>query len=260
MEGNLQTIHLAVKGKVAYITLNRPKSLNAMNVLMMNELDHCFKHVRKDKSIKIVILQGKSENFSAGGDIKEMLQIDGEQEFYSVMDKIHSIIMTFYRLPQVTLAAVDGAAAGLGLSLALAADYVICSQEAKIAMNFIGIGLIPDGGGHFFMEERIGTNKAKQLIWEGKTMDALQAMHIGLIDETVEDLSEAIDHRITLWLEKPLLAMSRTKEIYTELNREKLQKTLELEKQAQWLVRRSKDHREGIQAFVEKRRPMFKGE
>ncbi|MEK3887538.1 enoyl-CoA hydratase [Bacillus sp. FSL K6-3431] len=256
---NFQTIEIVINKKVAYVTLNRPKALNAINLLMMNELDQCFKNIKNNDRIKVVILQGKGGNFSAGGDIKEMLQLSGEQEFYTVMDRIHSFIMSFYSMPQITLVGMDGAVAGLGLSLALTADYVICSQEVKVAMNFIGIGLVPDGGGHFLLKEKIGTHKAKQLIWEGKVMGASQALQIGIVDEEAEDLAQAIDHQVDVWCSKPLLAMIRTKKIYTELNRDTLQRTLALEKQAQWEMRQSQDHNEGIQAFVEKRKAEFNG-
>ncbi|MBS4177518.1 enoyl-CoA hydratase [Lederbergia citrea] len=261
METTFQTVELEIQGSTAVVKMNRPKALNALNLMMIDELDACLKVVRADEKLKMVVLSGNGGAFSAGGDIKEMLQLQGEDAFFNIMDKINALIVTIYSMPQLTIAAIEGAAAGLGLSIALAADHIICSEESRIAMNFIGIGLIPDGGGHFLLGERMGTRKAKQLIWEGKTLTADEAKNIGLVDEVaVVDVQAAVRRRLEFWENRPMLAMIKTKKIYAELNREKLLKTLELEKQGQWVMRQTRDHQEGIEAFVEKRPPVFRGE
>ena len=142
---------------------------------------------------------------------------------------------------------------------ALATDYIIANASSKLAMNFIGIGLIPDGGGHFFMKLRVGETKAKQLIWEGKPLRAAEALELGLIDEVTEDLTEAVNRKVSEWQKKPLQAMIKTKKIYAEENRVSLIKFLELEKVAQSRMRETADHKEGIQAFLEKRPAQFTG-
>ncbi len=156
--------------------------------------------------------------------------------------------------------AVNGAAAGLGFSLALATDHIIADNSSKLAMNFIGIGLIPDGGSHFFLEKRLGEIKAKQLIWEGKMMNALEALELGLIQEVADgNLQDTLDARITDWLSRPVQAMIKTKKILADMNRPQLLKLLELEKHGQLSMRRTFDHQEGIRAFIEKRSPRFIG-
>ncbi|WP_203364134.1 enoyl-CoA hydratase [Bacillus sp. REN10] len=257
----LETVKYDITGGVARIILSRPQSMNALNVQMMEELLTCLQEVSQKEHVKVVVLSGEGHAFSSGGDIKQMLTGLDERQFFKVMDTISALVMTLYKMPKVTIAAIHGAAAGLGLSLALAADYVICGDQAKIAMNFIGIGLIPDGAGHFMMERRVGEVKAKQLIWEGKVMSGLEAEAIGLVDQTAEDsqLATKVEQLINYIKQKPLKAMIATKKIYVELQEDKLIQSLQLEKQAQLDMRQTEDHQEGIQAFIEKRKPVFTG-
>ncbi|MDQ0174802.1 enoyl-CoA hydratase [Bacillus chungangensis] len=259
MRNMYELIELEVIDQEAYIKLNRPQSLNALNSTMIQEIVDCLKTISCNDQVKVVILQGNDNAFSAGGDIKEMLTIQGEEPFAAVMKNINDMMTILYEMPKLTIAAVEGAAAGLGLSLALAADHIICHDKSKLAMNFIGIGLMPDGGGHFFLKRRIGEEKAKKLIWEGKILTAAEAKHIGLIDETTDYLQTAVKNRLEKWKRKPLLAMIETKNVYTQLHREQLRQTLALETKGQWKMRQTVDHQEGIKAFVEKREPHFIG-
>lgn len=260
MEKQYQNLKTECKGSTVFITLNRPESLNALSSGLLHDLADCMRELRSDPSAKLIVLRGGGGAFSAGGDIKEMVKMEGEEEFQGIMDTINDLVVSFYSMPKITIAAVEGAAAGLGFSLALAADHIIVDERAKLAMNFIGIGLVPDGGGHFMLQRRMGDNKAKKLIWEGKVMNANEAYELGLADEITGDIGRTIEECISGWEGKPLQAMIKTKKIYNELNREMLLKSLELEKRAQWKMRQTKDHQEGIRAFVEKRVPVFTGE
>jgi 2-(1,2-epoxy-1,2-dihydrophenyl)acetyl-CoA isomerase len=254
------TVIVTVHGRVATVAMNRPDALNALNKEMIKGLVVKLKEIGDSDDIDMVVLTGNGKAFSAGGDIKSMIGLKDESDFFTIMDGINELIVTLYSMPMLTISAISGAAAGLGLSLALATDYIIADTESRLAMNFIGIGLIPDGGAHFFLEKRLGEVKAKKVIWEGKVLTAQSAMNLGLIDEVAEGgLSEAVQLKLTEWSQSPIQAMIKTKKILSDSNRAHLLRILELEKHGQRKMRQTEDHLEGIQAFVEKRRPKFTG-
>jgi 2-(1,2-epoxy-1,2-dihydrophenyl)acetyl-CoA isomerase len=253
-------VNVKVTGRVAMLEMNRPEALNAMDSDMIKGLVCKLKEISESDEIDIVVITGKGRAFSAGGDIKTMLSNMNEHEFFPVMDSISELIITLYSMPKLTISAVSGAAAGLGFSLALATDHIIAEKTSKLAMNFIGIGLIPDGGAHFFLEKKLGETKAKQVIWDGKMMNADKALELGLIEEVATgNLQETLDARIADWLTRPIQAMIKTKKILADMNRPYLLKILELEKLSQQKMRETIDHQEGIQAFIEKRPPRFIG-
>lgn len=255
-----EKVNLKVEGRVATVEMNRPESLNAMDVDVIKGLVGKLKDISDSDEIDIVVLTGKGRAFSSGGDIKSMLSNMNADEFFPLMDCISELIITLYSIPKLTISAVSGAAAGLGFSLALATDYIIAEKTSKLAMNFIGIGLIPDGGAHFFLEKRLGETKAKHVIWDGKMLSAEEALALGLIQEIADGgIQETLHKRIEDWLNRPVQAMIKTKKILAEKNRPQLLKILELEKHGQQKMRETMDHQEGIKAFIEKRKPKFNG-
>lgn len=256
-----QTIMLKKDGRLAYLVLNRPDSMNAMNAKMMGELADCFESLKNDHSVHALIIYGTGRAFSAGGDIKEMVNPDNPMDIDAVMEDVSRLARALYTLPQVTIAAVHGASAGLGFSMALACDHVVAEESSKLAMNFIGIGLIPDGGGHFFLKERVGVPRAKQLIWAGQVLKAHDALAKGLIEEVTAEgrgleQAEKYAHEV---LASPVAAMLKSKEILHGLKLSELDEVLAGEAAGQSAMRKTADHLEGIQAFVEKRKPAFKG-
>ncbi len=257
-----ETIMLKKDGRLAYLVLNRPDSMNAINAKMMKELADCLETLKNDYSIQAVIIYGAGRAFSAGGDIKEMVNPDNPMDIDKVMQDISRLAKALYTLPQVTIAAVHGASAGLGFSIALACDHVIAEESSKLAMNFIGIGLVPDGGGHFFLKERVGVPKAKQLIWAGQVLKAHDALSKGLIEDVTAEgraLEQAQNHAHEV-LASPVAAMLKSKEILHGLKLHELEAVLAMEAAGQSEMRKTADHLEGIQAFVEKRKPAFTGE
>ncbi|WP_432352775.1 enoyl-CoA hydratase [Sporosarcina sp. A2] len=256
-----QTIELTKDGRIATLTLNRPSSMNAMDDVMMKELADAFEELKAEESIQVLLIKGAGRTFSAGGDIKKMIDPESPMDMGDVMQHITRLAKTLYLLPQITIASVHGAAAGLAFSLALGCDVIVAEEDSKLAMNFIGIGLVPDGGGHFFLKERIGTTNAKKMIWGGEVLDAETAKAAGLIDELVPNgqgeasatqLAEAL-------LNSPIQAMIASKRILHESKRAELEHILELESESQVAMRTTADHLEGIRAFVEKRQPSFSG-
>ena len=259
---SFQTIKLEIENRRAVLTLNRPEAMNSMNFAMLEELADCFEQLHNEKGVQVLVVKGEGRVFSAGGDVKMMLASNDFSDFGNIMGSITRLVKAYYTLPMITVAQVHGAAAGLGLSLALGSDIVVAEQPSKIAMNFIGIGLVPDGGGHFFMKERLGTIKAKQAIWEGRVMNGDEALQMGLIDYSVPEGASlaTVDQVVGKILASPVLAMIETKQILHATRLPELEQVLAAEEQGQIRMRQTTDHLEGIQAFVAKRTPEFKGE
>lgn len=263
-KGELQLtkrIELEITDRLAVITLNEPKSMNALDGEMMKELADIAESLKNHPTVQVVLLKGEGRAFSAGGNVKMMLESGGAMNMEEVMEDLSRLALALYTMPQITIASVHGAAAGLGCSIALACDIVIAEESSKIAMNFIGIGLVPDGGGHFFLKERVGTVKAKQLIWTGQVMDGRQAAKLGVIDEAVADGEawNAAKQRAEQILHSPTAAMMASKTILHAAKTAELQSVTALEQDAQLAMRKTADHKEGVQAFVEKRKPNFAG-
>lgn len=257
-----ETLTIEKNGRLAILTMNRPKSMNAMNGVMMKEIADALEELHEAKELQVLLIKGEGRAFSAGGDIKAMMDPESPMDIDSVMLDVSRLAKALYTLPLITIACVHGAAAGLGLSLALGCDLVIAEENSKLAMNFIGVGLVPDGAGHFFLKERVGIPKAKQLIWSGKVLNGHEALSLGLIDEVTAE-GRAYEHAevaAAKFLSSPLKAMIATKQILHTQHVHELERVLALESSSQSTMRRSKDHLEGIQAFVEKRKPSFKGE
>ncbi|MDN7243450.1 enoyl-CoA hydratase [Planococcus sp. N028] len=256
-----ETIQLTKDGRIGHLLLNRPKSMNAMNGKMMKELADCFESLLQDSTIQVLIIRGEGRAFSAGGDIKDMMDPSNPMDIDLVMKDVSRLAKSLYTLPQITIASIHGASAGLGFSMALACDHIIAEESSKLAMNFIGIGLVPDGGGHFFLKERVGVPKAKQIIWAGQTLKAHDAMAKGLVDEVTAE-GRAFEHAEAYAQEvlaSPVRAKLASKHILHQLKIDELEQMLNMEAAAQSAMRKSEDHLEGIQAFVAKRKPEFTG-
>lgn len=255
------TIELKTEGRLARLTLNRPTAMNAMDDVMMKELADAFEALKSDNDVQVLIIQGEGRAFSAGGDIKKMVDPDSPMDIGKVMVDVSRLAKALYELPQITIAAIHGAAAGLGFSMALGCDVIVAEENSKLAMNFIGIGLVPDGAGHFFLKERIGIPQAKQLIWSGEVMNAEAAKDKGLVDQVVPDgaVGQAAEALAQKFLSAPIAAMLASKKILHEQKIAELENVLRMESEQQVAMRQTEDHLEGIKAFVEKRKPEFKG-
>src|SRR5690625_3652379 len=180
--------------------------------------------------------------------------------FNKLLDMINEITLKLYMLPKIVIASVQGSAVGLGLSIALNSDFIVAHKEVKLGVLFAGIGLIPDGGGHFFLQERLGTHQAKQFIWSLEKLKAKQAKKIGLVDVVTEaKAEEAVQEVVQKVMMAPFQALIRSKMLLHETKQVELAAFLEAEKAGQIDMSQTNDHQEGITAFLEKRFPVFTG-
>ncbi|UOQ92730.1 enoyl-CoA hydratase [Halobacillus shinanisalinarum] len=247
------------KGNVIHLRLNRGEKYNALHVEMLQEFAEAVTVVKEHKA-QVVVISGTGQGFCAGGDLKMMKEIGDSKIYEQVMNDIETVVTTIYNMPKVVIAALHGPVVGLGLSIALAADYIMADANARISMNFIGIGLVPDGGGHFFLEQRLGVHHAKHLTWQGQEMRAKEAFDHKLVDIVVaRNIHEEADQLAWTWSQRPLKSMIATKEIYHQYKIDQLLQYMAKERQAQWTLRTSEDHKEGVSAFLEKRKPDFNG-
>lgn len=212
---------------------DKPNILHGIKKVILKELIQKFKEISLSDDIQIVIVTGKEDAFFTEFQNSIFNEINDENDFYYTMELINELIITLYNMPKITIAGINGKASGLGLSLALATDHILVSESSQIVLNTLEQGIIPVGGAHFFLERRLGEDRARHLIWETRTLSAIDAKQLYLINEIASgNLQQAIDQKVEQWTLKPILAMIKTKKILGEKNRPHLLKMLELEKYA----------------------------
>lgn len=250
---------------IATITLNRPDRRNAFGPEMSESIYKAVEDAAKDDKVRVLILTGTGQAFSAGADVKAMaaqLSQPGGQEKRSQPEaRSFPLHVLLHRFEKPIIAAINGVAVGGGLDLALACDIRIASDKARFAEIFIRRGLIPAMGGIFFLPRLVGIDKACQLIWTGDMIDAKEAERIGLVTTVVphEELESATWELAEKLAKGPPLAIQKAKRALYEGLGMDLQATLDYVTAANKELRETEDHKEGATAFVEKREPVFKG-
>ncbi|MEO8510821.1 MAG: enoyl-CoA hydratase-related protein [Chloroflexota bacterium] len=253
------TIRLEIAESVATITLDRPDSLNALNATMRRELLAALKAVARDDEVRAVILTGQGRGFCAGADLRGG---DAERDFRRVLtEEYHPIVTAIRETPKPVLAAVNGVAAGAGVSLALACDLVYAAEEARFVGAFVKIGLVPDSGLTRTLVRALGRHRAAQLIFSGDPLPAREARDAGIVTEVVPlaELGATVRAAAIRLANGPTLAIGLAKRAITQAEEATLAESLAYEAALQDLAGRSDDHAEGIAAFTEKREPRFHG-
>ncbi|MGI8586715.1 MAG: enoyl-CoA hydratase/isomerase family protein [Chloroflexia bacterium] len=258
-----QTITWVVKDGVGTLTLTRPEVLNAFNKQMTDEMQDALKQAERDKTVRCLVMTGAGRAFSAGEDLKTHL---GGELSHSIADAIRTrynpIILKMRSIEKPIIAAINGVAAGAGLSVALAADLRIASDKAKLIEAFSRIGLVPDSGSSFFLPWLVGIGKAMELCLLAEDVSAEEALRIGLVNKVVP--AAELEAATAAWANKlangPTVAYGLIKRTLNRAQHAELQEILDYEMHGQATVAKTADAQEAIRAFSEKRTPKFKGE
>jgi enoyl-CoA hydratase len=250
---------------VACITLNRPESLNAMNAELIAGLHDAFASLRHDRSCRVIVLTGAGRAFCAGLDLREgasppeAADLGRAQAGLVVQQSIANLVPTMRSMRQPIIAAVNGAASGGGLALALASDIRVCSPSARFNVAFVRVGLSGcDIGVSWLLPRLIGASRAHQLLLTGRFVDAAEAHQIGLVTSVADDVLGAADEQADLILANSPFGVHMTKEVmWSQLEIGSLAAGIDLENRTQLLASTTDDLREAMQAFLEKRTPRF---
>jgi 2-(1,2-epoxy-1,2-dihydrophenyl)acetyl-CoA isomerase len=257
----MPSILFETRDAIAFITLNRPEKYNAFNremaLLLREKLDEC-----KRKEIRCVYITGAGKAFSSGQDLEEVVDPNGPDLTKILSEHYNPIVRLIRKLEKPVIAAVNGVAAGAGANIALCCDVVVATQSATFIQAFSKIGLIPDSGGTYILPRLIGWQKASALMMLGEKITAEEAERMGMIYKVFRDdvfQQEAMNMAITL-SQMPTKGLALTKQILNNSLINDYNEQLHDEELFQERAGRTEDYEEGVRAFLEKRKPNFKGE
>ena len=253
-----QTIKTTIKNKICTVKLNRPEVRNALGLEMREELKDFFTVIKDRDDVKVIVLTGEGNAFSAGGDLSALKEVDavsGRKRLQSGHEMIQSIL----NLEKPVIAAINGPAAGAGVSLALACDMIIASRSSILIQSFVQVGLIPDLGSIYFLPRLVGRHRALELMFLGEKITAQQAHNIGIINRVVETeaLMDEVNALALKLAEGPDMALGLMKKLVNKSVLADINETFELEGFAQGMCFESSNFKEGVHAFFEKRKPIF---
>ena len=258
----MDSILFEIKGKTAWITLNRPSVFNSFNremaLALQSRLDEC----EKDANVRCIVIKGEGKAFCAGQDLAEAIDPNGPELSTIVSQHYNPIIERLRKIEKPIIAGINGVAAGAGANIAFACDITIATESASFIQAFSKIGLIPDSGGTYTLPRLIGMAKASALMMTGEKVSAQDAEKMGMIYKYVADADfEAEVEKMAAYLENmPTKGLGLTKRALNQALTNDLTSQLALEDELQTAAGKSYDYNEGVNAFLEKRKPVFKGE
>jgi len=253
-------VELAIEDTIAVVTLNRPEVRNAINDAMRGELVAVLERVAADTAIRGMVLTGAGKGFCSGGDIagmKERLNAPAGQVGFNGWKRqgqVHRSVGLLHGMPKPVIAAVNGAAAGLGCDMALACDFILASEQAAFTMSFVKRGLVSDGGGMYFLPRRVGLPRAKELIFSGRVIEPKEALAIGLADRvTTPDrlIADAVAWAREL-TQSSGVAIAFSKAILDRTFESAEEQVFALGREAQAVCYTTDEHRDAVTAFLDK--------
>ena len=259
-----QNIIAEEKNGVGYLTFNRPKALNSFNVDMHREVAEVLKLWTKNPDVRCVVISGEGRGFCAGQDLGDRV-VDPNAEApdlgYSIETYYNPLIKTIVNMPKPVICAVNGVAAGAGANIALACDLVIAAKSANFVQAFCRLGLVPDSAGTWFLPRAVGHARAMGLTLLGDKLPAETAKEWGMIWDVVEDaeLKAKVTELAERLAKQPTFGLSLIKKAIHQSSNNTFDEQMLLERDLQRIAGRSEDYREGVQAFMNKREPNFKG-
>lgn len=259
-----QNIIAEEKNSVGYLTFNRPKALNSFNVDMHREVAEVLNLWTKNPDVRCVVISGEGRGFCAGQDLGDRV-VDPNAEApdlgYSIETYYNPLIKTIVNMPKPVICAVNGVAAGAGANIALACDLVIAAKSANFVQAFCRLGLVPDSAGTWFLPRAVGHARAMGLALLGDKLPAETAKEWGMIWDVVEDaeLKTKVTELAERLAKQPTFGLSLIKKAIHQSSNNTFDEQMLLERDLQRIAGRSEDYREGVQAFMNKREPNFKG-
>ncbi len=261
------TVLCEIDKGIAWVTLNNPKARNALSAQMRIDLRDVIGDLEHDDAVRCVVLRGAGDHFMAGGDIramKERLDIDKETRKRVVIEGIHAIhlpVFAIRRMRKPVIASVRGAAAGFGLGLVAACDLAIAADDAFFTLAYCHIGASPDGGSSYFLARTLGMKQAMELALLGDRFGADRALELGILNRVVpaadlEAETRALAERLAAG---PTVAYAQAKSLFNTAFHTPMEQQLQWEGEHMAVSMTTEDHAEGVTAFLEKRRPVFKG-
>lgn len=261
-----ETILYELDAGILTVTLNRPDKLNAANDTMLQELQEAFKQAKRDDNVRVVVLTGSGRGFCAGQDlasVQERMEAAAEELEYGehLRETYNPLILRMRQLPKPIIAAVNGVAAGAGMSLVMACDLRIAVESASFLQAFVKVGLVPDSGSTWMLPRLLGTARAMDLMLTGRRISAQEALDWGMISRVVPDgeLEETVGEMAAQFAHAPTRTIGYIKRSVTFAANSTLEDALEYEADMQELSGRTADHKEGLSAFLEKREPEYTG-
>jgi 2-(1,2-epoxy-1,2-dihydrophenyl)acetyl-CoA isomerase len=255
------TVLTEVKNGVAIITLNEPKSLNALSGEIVEGLTNAIKAIKHDPAVRAVILTGNGKSFCSGGNIKSFSSVTSAASGRKYMLETGGFIKDLAELEKPVIAAVTGYAVGAGFSIAIACDFVIASPHSKFSLGFHKVGLVPDLGGLYHLPRIVGMARAKELAFSDRTLSAKEAKEYGICLEIVEEeqlLSRAQEFAES-FASSSTIAIGLAKSLLNHSFESSLDDILHEEAMVQGIAFSTVDHKEGVRAFMDKTKPIFTG-